>query len=266
MSANHVSCSDSEDDECYVPTLSDCLFQAILDGDATELRRWINLWYDVNTSDQSSLDVYFYERFVQNEKALQEIKTPETLEKERVEVIRLELKLNRNSNVFLLALSIWVLTWVLSWSCPFEYSLKYSAEAVHLKLSIWVLTHAQLKLSIWSCPSEYSIMLSWSCLSEAVHLSTHSSTHLRWSASAEYLSEYSDGQLQLSTWVSTQLMLSIWSCLSEYSFKYSLKMDSFSFSCNWILEWVLRWTASDKYLSEYSNWQLQMDSLSWVVR
>ena len=46
---------------------------------------------------------FSYERFVQNKKALQEIKIPERLEKQTVEVIRLELILNRNSNLFLLA-------------------------------------------------------------------------------------------------------------------------------------------------------------------
>ena len=46
---------------------------------------------------------FSYERFIQNKKAIQEIKRPERLEKQSVEVIRLELKIKRNSNLFLLA-------------------------------------------------------------------------------------------------------------------------------------------------------------------
>ena len=229
MSDNQITCSDSEDDECHAPTLSDCLFQATLDGNATELRRLINLGYDVNTSDRawtcthaaavfnqpeclklllsaggqvnsvcssafkgtplvhalknrnaecaliliehgadvnanscqnesvlalsmqipSCVDIDLiknllrhglnvrpilidkdvlpfipesetekrtlfidwleaagaisYERFIENRKALREIKRPERLEKQTVEVIRLELKINRKSNLFLLA-------------------------------------------------------------------------------------------------------------------------------------------------------------------
>ena len=47
---------------------------------------------------------FFYEHFLQDRKALQELKTPERLEKQTVEVIRLKLLINnRNSNLFVLA-------------------------------------------------------------------------------------------------------------------------------------------------------------------
>ena len=62
----------------------------------------------------------------------------------------------------------------------------------------------------------------------------------RWTASAEYLSEYSDGQLQ------RQLHIYSFSCV----LKYLLEMDSF------------RWTASAEYLIEYSDGQLQIDSFT----
>ena len=46
---------------------------------------------------------FSYERFIQNKKAIQEIKRPERLEKQSVDVIRLELRIKRKSNLFLLA-------------------------------------------------------------------------------------------------------------------------------------------------------------------
>ena len=217
------------EDECDVPTLSDCLFTATVHGDAAELQRLINLGYDVNISDLSwtcthcaatfnqpeclkllleagggvntvcstqfkgtplvhalknenaecalilieygadvnvnscqgesvfalsmqipscvnidflktllrhglnvgqiligedvlpfipqsetqkrtlfidwleAAGAFSYERFIQNKKAIQEIKRPERLEKQSVDVIRRELKIKGNSNLFLLA-------------------------------------------------------------------------------------------------------------------------------------------------------------------
>ena len=77
-----------------------------------------------------------------------------------------------------------------------------------------------------------------------------SAVHLKLSI----LSDYSDGQLQLSTQVSTQMDLITqmdsfrWTASAEHSSEYSdgqLHMDSFT------------WTASAEYLSEYSDGQLQ---------